>query len=51
MNGVKQDPAAADAKESTTIRFEWTLRNLKNLFENRLVLLVSDASLRSSPTC
>ena len=36
MNGVKQDPTAADAKESTTIRFEWTLRNLKNLFENRL---------------
>ena len=36
MNGAKQDPTAADAKESTTIRFEWTLRNLKNLFENRL---------------
>ncbi|KAM5538632.1 hypothetical protein V8D89_007661 [Ganoderma adspersum] len=34
MNGVKQDPSAADAKESTTIRFEWTLRNLRNLFEN-----------------
>ncbi len=36
MNGIKQDATAADAKESTTIRFEWTLRNLKNLFENRL---------------
>ena len=39
MNGVKQDAVGgADAKESTTIRFEWTLRNLKNLFENRFVL-------------
>ncbi|PIL22908.1 hypothetical protein GSI_15604 [Ganoderma sinense ZZ0214-1] len=38
MNAVKQDPTAADAKESTTIRFEWTLRNLKNLFENSLYL-------------
>ncbi|KAI1794804.1 hypothetical protein LXA43DRAFT_1072322 [Ganoderma leucocontextum] len=34
MSTIKQDAAAADAKESTTIRFEWTLRNLKNLFEN-----------------
>ncbi|TBU26008.1 hypothetical protein BD311DRAFT_763462 [Dichomitus squalens] len=31
---LAQDTAAADAKESTTIRFEWTLRGLKNLFEN-----------------
>ena len=25
----------SDGKESTTIRFEWTLRGLGNIFENR----------------
>ena len=43
-----QDAAAADAKESTTIRFEWTLRGLKNLFENRLVSLINGRILLPS---
>lgn len=30
--------AVDDAKESTTLRFEWTVRGLKNLFEGRLVI-------------
>ena len=34
---IKANQDVLDAKESTTIRFEWTLRGLKNLFENRLV--------------
>ncbi len=38
MNGIKQDATAAQTMlgRATTIRFEWTLCNLKNLFENRL---------------
>jgi len=31
-------------QESTTIRFEWTLRGLKQLFESRCDHLVSDIS-------
>ncbi|KAI0769841.1 hypothetical protein C8Q74DRAFT_1201937 [Fomes fomentarius] len=31
---TKANQDVGDAKESTTIRFEWTLRGLKNLFEN-----------------
>lgn len=30
--------AVDDAKESTTLRFEWTVWGLKNLFEGRLVI-------------
>ena len=34
---VNQDVAtpAPDAKECTTLRFEWTVRGLKNLFDTR----------------
>ena len=34
---VNQDLAtpAPDAKECTTLRFEWTVRGLKNLFDTR----------------
>ena len=35
---VSQEGTSSDAKESTTIRFEWTLRGLKNLFDNRFVI-------------
>ncbi|KAI0755290.1 hypothetical protein C8Q80DRAFT_1144109 [Daedaleopsis nitida] len=31
---TSQDGIVSDAKESTTIRFEWSLRGLKNLFDN-----------------
>lgn len=34
---TKTNQDVGDAKESTTIRFEWTLRGLKNLFETRYV--------------